>query len=120
MRRWPEKALLALLLGCTGAAPTDTARASRLPDLDCAALPDVTYDNWASGHLRTHCAGCHAAETPERYGAPDAVTFDTLAEVRDGAERIHARVVVEGTMPPAGGVTDEERTLLEIFLVCGL
>lgn len=112
--------LALVLAACAGPAPGESGEPSALPDLDCAALPDVTYDNWGRGHLLTHCSGCHAAESPDRYGAPPAVTFDTEDETREWAGRIHARVVVDVNMPPAGGLTDDERAFLEILLVCGL
>jgi hypothetical protein len=91
-----------------------------LPELDCASLPDVTYDNWGKGKIDTHCQGCHHSQAAQRYGAPEGVSFDTEEEVRVWRERIYVRSLESEDMPPAGGLTEDEKTLLEIFLVCGL
>ena len=83
---------------------------------DCAVSP--TWDGAVYGLLLTHCAGCHAATSPERYGAPDGVTFDTETQARGWAARVHLRVVEREDMPPAGGLTVDELTGLGLWLGC--
>ena len=54
--------------------------------------------------MTQNCNGCHAATTPERYGAPELATFDTAEEVWD--QRASVLLPRAGTLPaclPAGG-----------------
>jgi uncharacterized membrane protein len=48
------------------------------------------------------------------------VTFDTEADIRTWKERIIVRMLEQEDMPPAGGLTDDEKYLLNIYLICGL
>ena len=104
----------AVLIPDDTAAPVDTAQATA-----CDTGPEVTYDNWGSAFLTTHCQGCHASTAPNRYDAPENVIFDTQADAETWANAIYNAVVNTQTMPPAGGVTDEEVTLLTLWLHCG-
>lgn len=70
--------------------------------------------------FRTYCTACHSAETPERFGAPEGVDFDTKEQVIEWYDRIYSRVLDEGTMPLGGGVPDDDLLLLRDYLVCGL
>lgn len=104
-----------LLLGAAMAA----CGAPRPDAAMCAEAPVVTYDNFGRGFLNAYCQGCHASTATSRGGAPDDVTFDTRAEVHTLAPRILARAAgASPTMPPAGGVLEEEREALEIWLRC--
>ncbi len=110
-----------LMLACSGTAKdTGSAPAAEVPPLDCAVEPDVTWDNWGHAHFTTQCQGCHASQTPNRYGAPAGIHFDTVDAVRAQKDRVYQRVLVDGTMPPAGGLTPDEKKLLEILLACGI
>ncbi len=99
--------------GCGGEEPEETAAA-------CAAAPITTYANFGAGFLTESCQVCHASTAPDRHGAPESVTFDTEEEAWEHADRILAVATGEApTMPPEGGVTDEDRERLEVWLRCG-
>jgi uncharacterized membrane protein len=128
---------LAVIAGC-GGADTDSAAAAAQPPADtaagddtaptdtgpdatdpCADIPLVTYNNFGNGFMTENCQGCHASTTADRYGAPESVTFDSVDEVWALAERILARAASDdATMPPAGGVSEEDRTKLGWWLQC--
>ena len=70
--------------------------------------------------MRENCQGCHASTATERYGAPDTVTFDTVEEAWIWASSILDVATGDSpTMPPAGGVEDDDRTRLRWWLACG-
>jgi uncharacterized membrane protein len=62
------------------------------------------------------CASCHSSSPSDvSLGAtPAGIAFDTPAQIRALAGRIHERAVATRTMPPANrtGMTDAERALL--------
>ena len=105
--------MLLLAAGCQP-APDDTA------DPGCVDAPQVTWESWGQGFLTTYCTSCHSVTSPSRYDAPVGVNFDTLDEVRTYAGAIRSAVVDKETMPVGGGITDDDRELLEVFLDCGL
>lgn len=101
-----------LLLACT--VPADTADSA---DPGCG--PDVpTWAGWTHGFVTGHCQACHAGTSPDRHGAPDAVTFDTLDDALAHADAIRTTVLTDPTMPPAGGIRDDELVLLARWLDC--
>lgn len=108
MRGW-----LPLLIGCAGPADPPPAADSADP---CATAP--TWDGAVAGLLLTHCAGCHAAASADRHGAPASATFDTEAQAVAAAGRLHARVLELEDMPPAGGLQAGERDTLRAWLGC--
>ncbi|MDP2312602.1 MAG: hypothetical protein Q8P41_06820 [Pseudomonadota bacterium] len=89
----------------------------------CGGVPVLTWDTFGQGFLIENCQGCHASGAPERYGAPDDVTFDTVEDAWRWSGRILERVgagsVDEVTMPPMGGVSADDRTRLRWWLACG-
>jgi cytochrome c5 len=86
----------------------------------CVDAPVVTYANFGRGFMTQHCQSCHASTTPDRHDAPEAVTFDDEEQVWAQVDRILARATgPEPTMPPQGGVSDDDRYLLEVWLSCG-
>lgn len=103
--------LLPLLCACAGPA-ADTAACTP----DEAAL-GLGWGSWAQGFFTGYCAPCHG-EVPA-YGAPEDLRLDTEDEVRRWEDRVRERVLQTQTMPPAGGVTEEDRALLEAWLDCG-
>ena len=106
-------ALLFLLVGgCSDSASTG--------EVDCGAdTPAVTWETFGQGFTATYCQGCHASTAADRYGAPEGVTFDTVKEVWFWKDRILSRSVGDdSSMPPAGGVSEDDRTKLEWWLVC--
>lgn len=105
--------LLWLLLACAS-EEEDTGL-----DPLCEEAPVSTYDNFGQGFVLQHCQSCHASGSENRYGAPEAVTFDDEDQVWAHAERILARSTGEApTMPPQGGVEDADRLRLEQWLSC--
>ena len=86
----------------------------------CSDSPQVTWSNFGEGFLLTHCQGCHAEDAPNRFGAPESVYFDTEADVDAQRASIYRVVLTDQSMPPAGGITDDELALAEIWLECDL
>lgn len=102
-------AWLVLLAGCA-------EEASEL----CADAPVTTWDNFGAGFLKQSCDTCHAASAPDRHGAPVAATFDSEEDVWALADRILVRATGEGaSMPPQGGVPEDDRYRLAVWLSCG-
>ena len=80
---------------------------------------DVTWENFGQAFLVTNCQPCHASDTEERFDAPEDVVFDVEEDAELWASRILARSSgSEPTMPPAGGVAESDRALLEEWLTC--
>ena len=115
-RVWLVLAACGALTGCpTPSGPTDTA----LGSVDTAGACAVSYANFGQAFMVTNCQPCHASETVDRFDAPQDVVFDTEEDVAAWATRILARSVgPEPTMPPAGGVAESDRALLEEWLTC--
>ena len=90
----------------------------------CLRDPPLTWDSWGKGFVEKHCNGCHSSIIPDahRNNAPKGVDFDTYVGVLTFAERIDARVVELNptAMPPGGGPTDEELSLLAEWLTCSV
>ncbi len=104
--------VILLLLACE-TAPIDSGL-----DSDPCAAPLVTWDNFGEGFLLTNCQGCHASTSEERYGAPLEVSFDTEEQAAAFSERLRVTVLETGSMPPAGGVHEDDLVLLERWLEC--
>ncbi len=86
----------------------------------CADAGTVTWNSWGRGFLTEACQACHASTATNRYGAPEDVAFDTVDEAWTWADRILARAASDPpSMPPAGGVTEDDRTRLTWGLSCG-
>lgn len=93
-----------------------------------APCTDLTYENFAGspdGFMATYCTTCHSSAligADERQGATEGFDFDTLDGVQAQLERIRARAVVDGTMPPqaadATPTADELEQLAE-WIDCG-
>ncbi len=110
---------LPLLFAACAADPIDTADTA-VEDPECSEAQLVTYNNFGKSFLTHACQGCHASTAPERYDAPEDVTFDDLDSVWEQVSVILAVAAGDKpTMPPQGGVTDMERTKLEWWLQCG-
>ncbi len=107
-----------LLLACTGDT-VDTATESAVTDTACAEAAVVTWNSWGQGFLIEACQGCHASEALDRFGAPEDVSFDTVDDAWHWAERILDRAASDpATMPPQGGVVDDDRQRLVWWLTC--
>jgi hypothetical protein len=87
----------------------------------CADAPLVNWVNFGEGFILEACQGCHATETPNRYGAPEDVVFDTVALAWEEADRILARAGGDyPTMPPLGGSSADDRLKLRYWLECAI
>jgi uncharacterized membrane protein len=106
--------LILLLAACAD----PRAEAEMVATVDCSAAPRVTWEGWGQGFFRTWCGACHAPEAQSRNAAPVGVSFETRADVATWRERIHTRVLVDQTMPVGGGLTEEDRALLDLLLAC--
>lgn len=85
----------------------------------CDGQPVVTWANFGQGFTLENCQGCHASTATNRYGAPELVTFDTVDEAWSWSSQILSTATGdEPSMPPSGGVFDDDRLLLEVWLRC--
>jgi len=125
---------LILMLGCAGGEDTDKDGSTSATDdsgvLDsetdggtvadefCTDAPVVTYENWGEGFMVERCQSCHASGSVERNGAPAEISFDTHDAIVAQTDRILARALDVGDMPPSGGVTEDDLYLLEVWLSC--
>lgn len=109
-----------LLLG-TGSSCDDHVIGSGIPiTSSCLRSPPLTYDNFGDGMIGRQCRPCHSALVREaqRGNAPLGIDFDNEQDVLDWADRIQERTVDLKTMPPAGGMLEEERKLFGEWLRC--
>ncbi len=107
-------AALFLTLGCGTSDLADTAPT-------CVLDPDGAYPTWGTfgeSFFLSYCASCHAASAPERFGAPDTVTFDTEAEVARQLAAVRRTVLDARTMPKGGGVPEADLEALARYLDC--
>ncbi|MDP2309651.1 MAG: hypothetical protein Q8P18_26765 [Pseudomonadota bacterium] len=100
-----------LAVGC-GGQPSDTGDG-------CDDLPVVNWASFGEGFMREQCGSCHSPVTANRYGAPEDVHFETADEVWAQKDAILVSAAsAEPTMPPGGGATEDDRTLLRWWLEC--
>ncbi len=111
-----------LLLACTGVETVGEADSVALADTGfCSGAPALTWENFGEGFLLAQCNGCHTRTSPDRHGAPEEVVFDTPSEAWALAERILAVATGDKpTMPPNGGASEDDRTRLQWWLMCGV
>ena len=87
-------------------------------------VPDVAeecsplyYENFGAGFITENCQGCHAREAIDREGAPADIYFDDVSDIF-----MHKDIIVyelqELSMPPAGGIVEEERDAAIEWLSC--
>lgn len=108
----PMRWALIVLAACSGQSSATTAV--------CDSAPELTWDRWASGFFLSYCQPCHSADTPDRYGAPVGLDFDTERDIATWAGAIRRAVLEEGTMPVGGGVPEEDLAYLELYIDCEL
>ncbi|MFO0748509.1 MAG: hypothetical protein U1F43_23015 [Myxococcota bacterium] len=102
--------------GPDASAEVDT---SVLPIDWCDDAPVLSWDNFGQGFMVENCQPCHASTAAVRHDAPDDVTFDTPADIALFRDRILLRATgPTPEMPPAGGVSLDDRALLEAWLRC--
>ncbi|MEO0602337.1 MAG: hypothetical protein AAF211_12920 [Myxococcota bacterium] len=86
----------------------------------CLREPPLDYDNTGDGLIGRHCRPCHSefVREAQRAGAPEGIDFDDEQDVLDWAELIEDEAIIQQTMPPAGGMLQNERDALEEYLRC--
>ena len=104
--------ILGLSVACSGEPAEDSA------DLFCQDAPILTWENFGEGLVVERCQSCHASGSESRNGAPEDIYFDTYEDVINHREKILRRVVDEQSMPPQGGLDDEDILGVEIWLDC--
>ncbi len=116
-----------LLLGCGSEKESALVADSGRPAAEdtgtiaplCVDAPVVTWSSFGEGFMTQNCQSCHRTTSTDRRGAPVDIVFDTQRDVLDQADRILARATnIEPSMPPSGGVSEDDRYLLEVWLTC--
>lgn len=80
--------------------------------------PVVAWENFGDGFFTGYCQGCHASTSTDRFGAPASITFDDEAQVLALRDEVAREVLDEGSMPPGGGVPDDDLDALRRYLDC--
>ena len=113
-----NKVLLGLALftiSCGKGEDTGAAPAACAQDVD-GAYP--TWGTFGESFFLSYCRSCHSAETPQRFGAPDAINFDSEEEVMSQLAAVRRTVLTDQSMPKGGGVPEAERAELARYLDC--
>lgn len=84
-------------------------------DTECPDTP--TYETWTQGFFVSKCQPCHAPEARETFNAP-AIELSTYEEILDQLDVIQNSVLVHERMPPGGGLSEDERKMLQKWLDC--
>ena len=118
---------LLLLVACGGegedapASPKPGGEDSALGSGDCVTDTGGGYPTWAGfgeAFFAGRCASCHAASAPERFGAPESVTFDSEEEVLLQLGAVRRVILYDASMPPGGGLHEDELARVELYLDC--
>jgi uncharacterized membrane protein len=102
---------------------TSCTEASDSADLECPKNSFLSYENFGDPFLLTWCTPCHSSyltTVEDRQEAPLGVNFNTYEDVLEHADFIKILTIDTEAMPPAGGPSAEDRTLLEEWIACGL
>ncbi len=95
----------------------ETGEGDELPSVDCNAVEVPRFEDMT---VWNSCVGCHSSTLSGagRQGAPGDFDYDTHERALfDPFET--AEVVVEGEMPPGGGLSAEDRALINTWAQCG-
>jgi uncharacterized membrane protein len=104
--------IAAILFGCAQDVAVDTGF--------CAEAPIATYSSFGAAFLQENCQSCHASTAPNRNGAPENMHFDDELQASEHYAQILSSAGSETpSMPPRGGVSDEDRSMLQYWLICG-
>ena len=119
MASWTRCLVLMLLfvgcVGCGGATEADNAVVD-----PCEELP-WNFANTGEPFVLNWCTSCHHSEIldDERLPGTAGVNFDTYDDVFARLERVEARALISRTMPPAGGVAEEDIARFQEWVDCG-
>lgn len=75
------------------------------------------YENFGVGFMTENCQGCHAQQAIDRQGAPQDISFDDVSSILEHRDAV-VYEIEEETMPPAGGIPQEERDAALEWLNC--
>ncbi len=108
---------IALLGGCQ---QQESTSAEDQPIGTCGQdLPVLSWESFGQGFFEAYCQGCHSSNVSDRRGAPPGITFDSEDAALASSAAITSSTLSEApTMPPGGGVPDDERALLTAYLRC--
>jgi uncharacterized membrane protein len=109
-----------LLLACV-TSTSDTRDTGSVDSQDpfCVDAPVVRWTNFGQAFVLGNCQGCHASTSPNRYEAPEHITFDDVDQVWDQRLMVLGVAAPEdATMPPSGGVHADDRMRLRWWLEC--
>ena len=82
---------------------------------ECEDTP--TFQDWTEGFFLSRCMPCHAQDTHEQFGAP-YIDLTSHQVALDNLDSLHRTIVETERMPPSGGLTTEEKELIENWLSC--
>ena len=108
--------------GSSEGATRDPTQWETLAERPCPDDSALTWENFGGPYVLTYCSGCHHSGLPAgmRQDAPVEIDLESVALVREHAERVWARAADQNaTMPPAGAPGPDERALLGEWLACG-
>jgi len=105
------------LIGACGDKDDPIQRPGEVPDF----MGTVTFDVDIAPVLEDRCLRCHSIESQGagRNGAPINVNFDTFQDAVMWSDLMNQRIQ-SGTMPPDGGIPNEERALFQQWIDDGL
>jgi uncharacterized membrane protein len=113
-----------LLLAACGGESVDSAKGAGTTDSASAVCVTDTgggYPTWSGfgeAFFAGRCASCHAATAPDRFGAPEAVSFDTEEQVVRLLDSVQRVILDDASMPPGGGLHEDELRELQWYLDC--
>lgn len=110
------RTLLSLLPACGGPRSAADTAASTATCAEDTADPAPDWDTWAEPFFTTWCQPCHAADAPQRYGAPVGTSFDSEDDARTHAAAIQTTVLDNRTMPVGGGLSAQDEARLAAWL----
>ena len=82
---------------------------------ECSDGP--TYETWAQGFFVSKCQPCHAPDARDVFDAP-AIELSTHEDILNQLHLIQDSVLNNQRMPPGGGLSDDERELLQQWVDC--
>jgi uncharacterized membrane protein len=85
-------------------------------------MSSLTFDNFADDFFESNCRTCHSVDSTDRRGAPVAVNFDELANVKNLSNNINIRAGEGTSMPPSSAPafpSGGERDMLAEWIECG-
>ncbi len=109
---------------CGGSDGPSGSTTNPIEPIECPPDSSLTYENFGKPFTDDYCAGCHAADKKgaERQKAPPEDIFDTVEQIREGADELTELVVESTKMPFATAKkqpTKGERAMFGEWLACG-